>query len=507
MILMEKNQSHTVTQRDSLKKSSFFNILMKFVIYLIPLITTPYLYRTLTVAGVGTFSYQYAYVTYFMLVALFGFNEYGTKEISSVSDDKAKMSERFWSIFSAQLVMGVGCLLVYFILVFCHVFGDASENLSYCLLSLFIIGNTMDITFFYQGIEKFQSIAIRTLLIKVLNLAFIFIFVHSASDYLPYVAIMSISWLLSNGIMFIPLFKYINKPTFKNVFLFKDIRNSAIFFVSALAITLYSTFGKTILGLLYDNTQVGYFESATKIRDVINSVAFAVVPVVFSRNTYLITAGRKEEAKELLYKTFNATMDFVLPATVGLVCTASVFVPWFFGTEDAPAIPMMIIIAFVIPLVSTTRILDMAYYLPNGKMKTVNIVLVSVAAVSLAMNYLMIKYIGPNGAAWATLATEFLSAVFFLFFCRKEIDIRRIFKSLIKPFDAALIMGIVYYLISTVLASHSAKLVMVIDVIVCVLLYGTLLLLFKDDFLYPQFIKYKTAFKSKLASKKAKKKE
>ena len=68
-------------KRDSLKKSSIFNITIKLLTYLIPLILSPYVYRVLTFSGVGSYTYQNAYVSYFTLVAAFGFADYGTKRI------------------------------------------------------------------------------------------------------------------------------------------------------------------------------------------------------------------------------------------------------------------------------------------------------------------------------------------------------------------------------------------------------------------------------------------
>ena len=43
-------------KRDSLKKSSIFNITIKLLTYLIPLILSPYVYRVLTFSGVGSYT-------------------------------------------------------------------------------------------------------------------------------------------------------------------------------------------------------------------------------------------------------------------------------------------------------------------------------------------------------------------------------------------------------------------------------------------------------------------
>ena len=491
---MNNNIEQPVVKRDSLKKSSFFNILIKVFAYIIPLILSPYLYRTLNVSGIGEYTFQYSYVSYFMLVAAFGFDSYGSKAITTATNSKEEMTKRFWSVYYAKLFLGTVCLIIYFSMVFSHVFGDSSSIVSYCVLSLFIVGTMTDVTFLFTGIEKFQSISLRTLFIKLVNLVLIFIFVHKETDFLAYVIIMSASFLLSSLAMYFPLHKYIGKPVFHGLNIWEDIKGASFFLIPSLAVTAYSTFGKTILGLFYDSTQVGYYESAVKVESVITSISYAVVPILLARNSYLIAIGRQKESDELISKGFNALMDLALPACVGVFCISDVFVPLFFGSADAQAIPMLKIACFAIPFVVISGIVNYAYLIPRGKLKQVNIIPLIVCAFSFVCNLLTIRFIGPNGAAISLLFTEILSAVIFFFCSRKDINYRVILKKIIKPFDSALIMGIFYFLANKILTMFfSVNVSMVICIILCAILYGVLLILFKDDFCYQYYknIKFK----------------
>ncbi len=488
-------------KRDSLKTSSFFNILIKVLAYLFPLILSPYLYRTLGVAGIGQYTYEYSYVSYFMLVASFGFDTYGAKEITINSDSKEKLTQRFWSLYISKMIFGFVCLIVYYSLIFSRVFGDESSFLSYSLLSMFIIGTMTDITFFFTGIEKFKSISLKTLLVKLVSFILVFIFVHSNADYIAYVCIMSVSFLLASLVMYFPLRTYIGRPSKIGLSLWGDIKASSAFFVPALAVTAYATFGKTFLGLFYDNTQVGYYESAVKLESVFTSISFAVVPVLLSRNSYLISRGEKEQSAGVINKAFNALMDFSLPCCIGLFCIANVFIPLFFGADDTPAVPMLRILCFSIPFVVISSIVNYAYLIPYGKMKLVNLIPLSVCLSSLLASFLMIKYIGPVGAAYATLFTEILSALLFFLFSRKAIPYKEVGKRTLRPLIASLLMGGFYYGINKLLClALSPKISMVIDILLSALLYFALLFLFKDPFFYG----FMCALKEKMKGRKQK---
>ena len=96
------------------KKNFIYNIIYQILILIIPLITAPYLSRVVGAVGVGTYSYTYSIVYYFMLLTLLGVNNYGNRSIAKVRDDKEQLSKTFWSIYTFQLIMGIIMLITYF---------------------------------------------------------------------------------------------------------------------------------------------------------------------------------------------------------------------------------------------------------------------------------------------------------------------------------------------------------------------------------------------------------
>lgn len=69
-------------------RSVKFNVVMNTILttstFLFPLITVPYVSRVLGPDNNGIVSWAFTFVGYFSLVALLGFNMYGTRELSLI---------------------------------------------------------------------------------------------------------------------------------------------------------------------------------------------------------------------------------------------------------------------------------------------------------------------------------------------------------------------------------------------------------------------------------------
>ena len=74
---------------------------------IVPLITTPYLSRTIGATGNGIFTYTQSIANYFVLFAQLGITNYGVREIASCGDNRDKRSETFWNLFAMNLVVGI----------------------------------------------------------------------------------------------------------------------------------------------------------------------------------------------------------------------------------------------------------------------------------------------------------------------------------------------------------------------------------------------------------------
>ena len=177
-----------MNEKTSPKKNFIYNIIYQLLIMIIPLITAPYLSRTVGVDGVGTYSYTYSIAYYFMLFTLLGVNNYGNRTIAKVREDKVKLSKTFWEIYSLQVSLGIIMLVCYciYILLFCNEYRNIAV-----IQTLFIVSAMLDINWFFFGIEEFKKTITRNTLIKVGNIILILLAVKSKNDLWKYTLIMS----------------------------------------------------------------------------------------------------------------------------------------------------------------------------------------------------------------------------------------------------------------------------------------------------------------------------
>ena len=79
------------------KKNFIYNTIYQILVLIIPLITAPYLSRVVGANGVGTYSYTYSIVYYFMMLTLLGLNNYGNRTIAKVRENKIALSKIAYS--------------------------------------------------------------------------------------------------------------------------------------------------------------------------------------------------------------------------------------------------------------------------------------------------------------------------------------------------------------------------------------------------------------------------
>ena len=88
-----------------LAKNFIYNIIYQVLILILPLISAPYISRILRAEGIGTYSYTYSIVSYFVMFAMLGINNYGNRLIAQTRDDKEKLSINFWSLYILEFII------------------------------------------------------------------------------------------------------------------------------------------------------------------------------------------------------------------------------------------------------------------------------------------------------------------------------------------------------------------------------------------------------------------
>ena len=79
----------------STKKNAAYNVAYRMFSVFLPLVTAPYLSRTVGTDGVGLYSLAWSVSYVFCLIGMLGLNDYGVRTIAQVRDDREKQELRW----------------------------------------------------------------------------------------------------------------------------------------------------------------------------------------------------------------------------------------------------------------------------------------------------------------------------------------------------------------------------------------------------------------------------
>lgn len=477
-------------EKKSVSKNYLYNMAYQILAILLPLITTPYLSRVLGAESIGIYSYTYSIVTYFVLFGTLGVALYGQREIAYVQDDSNKRSIVFWEVFLLKcFTMMISMLIYYF--TFCM---NGQYKIYYQILLIEMISQTLDIIWFFRGIEEFKRTVIRNLIVKAIFFVSIFIFIKSANDLVKYVFIIILSNLIGNLSLWAYIPKYTKRVNLKDLHIFRHFKSVILLFIPQIAVQIYTMLDKTMIGyLVADKSETGYYEQAQKIINILTTLITSLGLVMVPRMASTFAKGDKEQLKKYMYNSFRFVFFLGFPIVAGLIIVADKFVPLFFGEGYDRVIILMRIIAPVVLFVGMSNILGTQYLLPVKKQKEYTISVVAGALLNFATNLLFIPSYLAVGASITTVMAEATVVAVQFFFIRKEFNILEILKLSIKNIVAVLIMIVCIIWIGFL--NINPVICMGLQIVIGAIAYGVSLLVMKDEFLRLVFEKLQSKLK------------
>ena len=484
------------TQKSNLRINIILNFLYQFFLIVTPLITAPYVSRTLGPDGIGIYSYSNSLVTYFTIIAAVGTVSYGTRTIARSREDISEYSKKFWEIELLTVITSFISLGCWLILAFCY-----KEYEIYLLIMSFqILSVCFDISWLYAGLEKFKYTISVNFLTKLLGIVSIFLFVKTRNDLVVYVFIMVAVHFFGNISMWIFLPKTVKRAHIEKESLKHHFKETLIYFIPSIATVLYSVLDKSLIGILVkgyvnetngnttvtkriSNIENGYYEQATNIITMIKTVCFvAINGVVTSRASYLYKKHRENDVKELAKKTLGITLFLSIGACFGLIAISDKFVPLFFGDGFEKTTTLLYVFASIIPVICISSVLGSLYYTPIGKRKQSSIFVVAGMLFNLILSIPLILVMKSVGAAIASVVAEIVITILYFSKSNKFITLKWLLKTVYLKIIFGLTMcAAVYFLNHYLISVISEVASLFISVLAGLLFYAGMLLLVKDE--------------------------
>ncbi len=463
----------------SLKKNFSYNVIYQILIVILPLITSPYLSRILGRDGLGSYYYTYSIALYFMMFAMLGIGNHGVRSIARLRDDKSACSEEFWSIYLFQAINATIVILCY--ILYLYIFSGYLLYLQ-IIQGLFVLSAFFDINWFFFGIEKFKLTVTRNIIIRIISVILIFTFVKTRDDLPTHILITGGSHLLTQVVLWKFIGKYVNSPKIKLENIISHIKPSLILFIPVLAVSIYNTMDKIMLGSLNTMSEVGLYENTEKIILLPSGIIVAFGTVMLPRMSHLF---EKDDTKQIMYNIdrsmeFNMFMSNAL--MFGIAGVANLFMPLFFGEEFAPTGKLVLYLAPVIVFKAWANVIRNQFLIPIKRDHIFIISVIAGAVSNLLVNYLLIPTMGALGAILGTVVAELIVCAIQTINVAKELNLKRYFSYFIKYFIFGLVMFFTVKLISLLkYIILNSFLILVLQIIFGATIYLTLSFFLYDN--------------------------
>ena len=373
----------------------------------VPLVTAPYVTRILGPDSAGTYAYTYSIACYFALFAMLGVANHGSRSIAHARDQQTRAS-RFAGIYAVQLgasVIAIGSYLVYALAI-------ATEYRTVALIqSAVVVSAALDVTWLFYGLERFKLVVVRNSVTKIVAMVCVFAFVHTSNDLPLYAAIMAVSVLVSQAILWRWVRREVGfeRPAWNSVV--ANVKPMFVLFLPVIAYSLYRIMDKVMLGMISSMSQVAYYEYAEKILNVPNGFIVAMGIVMLPRSTNLLAQGNESDRSRYM----TASLKVVTVAGGGmcfiLSAMAPTLVPLYYGDAFSASAGVLEVLVFSVMFAGWASVIRTQRLIPEGRDTVYVVSMFAGAVVNLVMNTLLIPAYGAMGAVAGTMVAELLILV------------------------------------------------------------------------------------------------
>ena len=431
-------------KQPNIKKNFAYSLAYQILTVLLPLITAPYISRTLGADMVGVYHKTHAVANYFYLFTLLGLNNYGNRIIAQVRDNVEERSRTFFEIFSFQFVCSVLVCALY--VGYCFRF-TTEYRIVYLMQGLYVLSGMLEANWFCYGMEQFKLPTIRSTAMRVAVLVLVFVFVKKPEDIPIHTAIMAGGMLASSIIIWPYIFKNVRfvRPTLQGIL--KHIKPNLVLFWPIVAVSLYNIMDKLLLGYFSTNEEVAFYANAEKIATIPVTLILALDTVVMPRMSHIFAKNETDHARKLMDSVMLFAMLMSAALAFGLAGISQVFAPWFYGEAFTRCGFYLLLLSPTILLKGWAAALRTQYIIPTGKDRIFIISLSAGAGVNLVLDFLLIPSMAGVGAIIGTIAAEATVAIIQFALCAKDIPLR---SYLTDGFAFILIGGVMFAAVKAV---------------------------------------------------------
>jgi PST family polysaccharide transporter len=389
--------------------------------YAVPLVTIPYLARVLGVSGWGLVAIAQGFGSYIALLGEYGFGLSATREVARQRDDRDKLADIFAGVLGAKLALvALSIPLAILASRWVSVFREHSSLLWAALF--WAVAQGANVMWHFQGLERMRMVAVLDIGAKVLATVGIFLLVKAPQDGWLVLVLQGFGFLISAAFGLTLAYREIafRLPTWAGSW--NALRMGWTMFLFRSSVSLYTAGNAFILGLFVSPEFVGYYAGAEKISRAFVGILNPISQTLYPRLSHLVSSAQDRAAR---LARISIVMMGGAGATIGLAIflLAPVIVHTVLGAHFGASIPVLRVLALLVPLVAIGNVLGIQWMLPLGMDSAFNKIIVTAGLINLSLALFLAPIYKDMGMAWAVVIAEtFVSLTIYIVLRSRKLD-------------------------------------------------------------------------------------
>ncbi|MBR5399880.1 MAG: flippase [Bacteroidales bacterium] len=394
-----------------LAKNFGYLSLLELASHFFPLITLPYLARTIGTEGFGILAIGASVVHYFQSFTNYGFEYLAVRDLARNRDNVQESSRIVFTTFFSKLFLMLVSIAIVAVLIWLVPFFSRYSVVIWCTF-LLLPGHALTTDWVFQAYEEMQFITIRSLFSKLFFTLMVFVVIRSKDDYLWQPVLNAIGFLIPAIWGLIVLVRRYHLklmvPSLNTVW--GEMKRGFNMFITVFLPTIYTNLNVLILGAYNSNYATGIYNGGSKF----TGLAFSFFKLI-SRTVYPFFARRMDKHK--FYVRFSLAVAILI--SLFFFFLARPIVAIFLGPEFKETVKVLRIVAFTPIAMSLMNSYGVNYLVLKGRERLMSRIILCVTVFGVIIGIIGAIRYSFIGVAVASLVTQMLRALLITYYARR----------------------------------------------------------------------------------------
>jgi PST family polysaccharide transporter len=400
--------------------------------YILPLITFPYLARVLHPEGWGAVLFAQAIGAVVAIAVEYGFDFSATRETARYEGDQKRLRELIAGVLGAKALLAtvgiVGALLArpYTLRV-------APSPALFWASTLWGVGQGVNMLWYFQGLQRMRWAGGLDITGKVVATLGIFAVVRTPDDGWKVMAAQALGCGISHAITVAIAYREVGFCWPRPHLVWEALRLGWPMFLFRASQSLSTSANGLILGFFGSPAAVGFYAGADKLRQVASQGLWPITQALFPHQAQQVQSDPENSVKTAHKSLLLLGAMSTLFAMV-LFFAAPLLIRLALGPAFAAAVPVLRVLAVMVPLMTVASVVVFQWMLPLGLDSQFNYVVLTTGVVNIGVGIVLASKYGATGMAVSAIVAQTAGMVLMewllrrarlsLFAKRREVTVR-----------------------------------------------------------------------------------